>query len=150
MEMRQVRYFLSMARVPNFTHAAHGCNVTQPSLTRALQKLEQDLGGPLFRRERGRTYVTDLGRLMLPHLTRTFDAAQAAKQLARGVGRAEVASRSVGCPPWILTAFALGPVAAGGMTMQGRSPQEAFLSDYRRQSAAVALHPDISRAAPQQ
>ncbi len=96
MEMHQVRYFLSMARVLNFTRAAHACNVSQPSLTRAIQKLEDEFDGPLFRRERSLTHLTDLGRLMLPYLERTFEAAQAAKQLAKGVGRAEVASLSLG------------------------------------------------------
>ena len=96
MEMHQVRYFLSMARLLSFTRAAYACNVSQPSLTRAIQKLEDEFDGLLFRRERSRTHLTDLGRLMLPHLERTFEAAQAAKQLAKGVGRAEVASLSLG------------------------------------------------------
>lgn len=94
--MHQVRYFLAMARELNFTRAAEECNVTQPSLTRAIQKLEEELGGPLFRRERSRTHLTDLGRLMLPHLDRTFEAAQAAKELARGVGKAQVAPLALG------------------------------------------------------
>jgi DNA-binding transcriptional LysR family regulator len=96
MEMHQVRYFLAVARELNFTRAADECDVTQPSLTRAIQKLEDELGGPLFRRERSRTHLTDLGRLMLPHLERTYEAAEAAKQLARGVGRAEVAPLTLG------------------------------------------------------
>lgn len=96
MEMHQVRYFLSMARLLNFTRAAEECNVTQPSLTRAIQKLEEEFGGPLFRRERSLTHLTDLGRLMLPHLERTFEAAQAAKQLARGLGKAQVAPLALG------------------------------------------------------
>ncbi|HTI31056.1 MAG TPA: LysR family transcriptional regulator [Sphingomonas sp.] len=96
MEMHQVRYFLSMARLLNFTRAAEECNVTQPSLTRAIQKLEDEFGGPLFRRERSLTHLTDLGRLMLPHLERTFEAAQTAKELARGVGKAQVTPLSLG------------------------------------------------------
>lgn len=96
MEMHQVRYFLAVARELNFTRAADECDVTQPSLTRAIQKLEEELGGPLFRRERSRTHLTDLGRLMWPHLERTYEAAEAAKQLARGVGRAEVAPLALG------------------------------------------------------
>ena len=39
MEMHQVRYFLAVARVLNFTRAADECNVTQPSLTRAIKLL---------------------------------------------------------------------------------------------------------------
>lgn len=94
--MHQVRYFLSMARLLNFTRAAEECNVSQPSLTRAIQKLEEELGGALFRRERSRTHLTDLGRLMLPHLERTHDAAQAAKALAKSAGKAQVAPLTLG------------------------------------------------------
>jgi len=96
MEMHQVRYFLSMARLLSFTRAAEECNVTQPSLTRAIQKLEDEFGGPLFRRERSRTHLTDLGRLTLPHLEKAFEAAQAAKELARNAGKAQVAPLVLG------------------------------------------------------
>ncbi len=82
MEMHQVRYFLSVAKTLNFTAAAEECHVAQPSLSRAIIKLEQELGGDLFRRERGLTHLTDLGRLMLPLLTQCFDSANAAKSLA--------------------------------------------------------------------
>lgn len=96
MEMHQIRYFLATARLLNFTRAADDCNVSQPSLTRAIQKLEDEFGGELFRRERSRTHLTDLGRQMLPHLERTFGAAQAAMQLAKGIGRAEVVPLALG------------------------------------------------------
>lgn len=96
MEMHQVRYFLAVARTLNFTRAAEECNVTQPSLTRAVQKLEDELGGLLFRRERALTHLTDLGRQMLPLLERTYEAAQAAKALAKGMGKAQVAPLNLG------------------------------------------------------
>lgn len=96
MEMHQVRYFLAVARALNFTRAAEDCNVTQPSLTRAIQKLEDELGGLLFRRERNLTHLTDLGRAVLPHLQRTYDAAEAAKTLAGHVKRADVAPLALG------------------------------------------------------
>jgi DNA-binding transcriptional LysR family regulator len=96
MEMHQVRYFLAVARTLNFTRAAEECNVTQPSLTRAVQKLEDELGGLLFRRERSLTHLTDLGRMMLPPLQQTYDAAQAAKALARGIGKAQVTPLTLG------------------------------------------------------
>lgn len=96
MEMHQVRYFLAAARLLNFTRAADECNVSQPSLTKAIQKLEEEFGGPLFRRERARTHLTELGKAMLPHLQRTYDAAQAARQLAKDMGRAEIAPLAIG------------------------------------------------------
>lgn len=82
MEMHQVRYFLAVARTLNFTQAAEECHVAQPSLSRAIIKLEGELGGNLFRRERGLTHLTELGRLMLPQLTRCYESAASAKALA--------------------------------------------------------------------
>jgi len=90
MEMHQIRYFLAVAKTLNFTRAADQCNVTQPSLTRAIQKLEEEFGGPLFNRERALTHLTGLGRMVLPHLEQTIDAAEAATSLASSVGRAEI------------------------------------------------------------
>jgi DNA-binding transcriptional LysR family regulator len=52
MEFYQIRYFLALARSLNFTRAAEHCNVTQPALTKAIQKLELELGGVLVHRER--------------------------------------------------------------------------------------------------
>jgi DNA-binding transcriptional LysR family regulator len=80
--MQQVRYFLAVAKTLNFTQAADECHVSQPSLSRAIKNLEDELGGPLFRRERALSHLTDLGRLMLPLLTRCHESALAAKALA--------------------------------------------------------------------
>ncbi len=96
MEMHQIRYFLAVARTLNFTRAADQCNVTQPSLTRAIQKLEDEFGGLLFNRERALTHLTELGRMVLPHLEQTFEAAEAASSLASSIGRAEVTSLVIG------------------------------------------------------
>ena len=63
--MQQIRYFLAVCETLNFTRAAEQCHVTQPALTRAVQKLEDELGGLLFRRERHLTHLTDLGRKSL-------------------------------------------------------------------------------------
>lgn len=76
--MHQVRYFLAVCESLNFTRAAKACNVAQPSLTKAIRKLEEELGGPLFRRERNRTHLTELGRIVRPHLERITEAAAGA------------------------------------------------------------------------
>lgn len=92
MEMHQVRYFLAVSRTLNFTRAAEECNVAQPSLTRAIKLLEEELGGDLFRREHKLSHLTELGERMLPLLQQCFDAAQGVKQLAHQIRRGEVAS----------------------------------------------------------
>jgi LysR family hydrogen peroxide-inducible transcriptional activator len=68
MEMHQIRYFLSVCETGNFTRAAHAACVSQPSLTQAINKLEDELGGKLFTRDRGGCRMTDLGRLVEPNL----------------------------------------------------------------------------------
>lgn len=96
MESHQVRYFIALAEVLNFTRAAERCNVTQPSLTRAIRQLEDELGGPLFHRERNNTHLTDLGRTMQPFLAQISANMQAAKSRARDMLQLKRASLDVG------------------------------------------------------
>jgi DNA-binding transcriptional LysR family regulator len=89
MEMHQVRYFLAVARTLNFTRAADECNVTQPSMTRAIKQLEAEMGGDLFRRERP-TQLTELGQRMHPLLRQCYDAALGARSLASSFKSGEI------------------------------------------------------------
>jgi LysR family hydrogen peroxide-inducible transcriptional activator len=83
MEMHQIRYFLAVCETLNFTRAAERCNVTQPALTRAVQKLEEELGGLLFRRERKLTHMTDLGLLVRPQLESVLKQSDQARTAAQ-------------------------------------------------------------------
>jgi DNA-binding transcriptional LysR family regulator len=90
MEMHQVRYFLATASELNFTKAAERCNVTQPSLTRAIKQLEDELGGELFRRERPQAQLTELGQRLYPLLKQCYESALGARSLASAVKSGEV------------------------------------------------------------
>jgi DNA-binding transcriptional LysR family regulator len=68
--MHQIRYFLAIVREGSFNRAAVACEVSQPSITRAIRKLEEELGGPLFDRHRSRVELSELGRRVLPRLER--------------------------------------------------------------------------------
>lgn len=68
MEMHQIRYFLAVCAERSFTRAAEQCAISQPALTRAIQKLEEELGGVLFHRKRSETMLTELGELVYPRL----------------------------------------------------------------------------------
>jgi len=96
MELFQVRYFLALAKTLNFTRAAESCNVSQPALTRAIQRLEEELGGPLLLRERNLTQLTELGRLMLPHLESAAMAAETAAAQAAAFKRRDAAPLRLG------------------------------------------------------
>jgi DNA-binding transcriptional LysR family regulator len=90
--MQQVRYFLAVARTGNFTRAAEECNVTQPSLTRAIKQLEAEFGGDLFRRERPAAQLTDLGERVHPLLKQCYASALDARSLATSVKSGEIGS----------------------------------------------------------
>jgi DNA-binding transcriptional LysR family regulator len=90
MEMHQVRYFLATVSERNFTKAAETCNVTQPSLTRAIKQLEEELGGDLFRRERPHAQLTELGQRMYPLLKQCHESAVGARSLASAIKSGEL------------------------------------------------------------
>jgi DNA-binding transcriptional LysR family regulator len=116
MELSQVRYFLALAKTLNFTRAAEACNVTQPALTRAIQRLEEELGGPLIYRERSLTQLTDLGKTMLPHLDAAYMAAETATSQAAAFKRRDTAPLRLGLNSTI-SAHLLMPVL---QELQGR------------------------------
>lgn len=96
MEMQQVRYFLAVCEELNFTRAAEKCHVAQPSLTRAIKLLEDELGGPLFHRERSRTHLSELGNSVRPFLEEVYQSAQQAKDLAAGFAALKKAPLKLG------------------------------------------------------
>lgn len=96
MEMNQIRYFLAVCEHRNFTHAASASNVSQPSLTTAIKKLEGELGGELFVRDRAGCRLTALGKLMRPRLQKIYDETRQAKAEAIRHMRLERVPLSVG------------------------------------------------------
>lgn len=96
MELHEIRYFLALSKTLNFTKAAEMCNVSQPALTRAIQKMEDELGGLLFSRERSNTHLTELGRMLEPHLTEVLARTHAAKETAHRFLRLDSAHLKLG------------------------------------------------------
>ena len=64
MELRVLRYFLAVAREGNITNAAAGLHITQPTLSRQLHQLEEELGQPLFVRHSHSITLTPEGMLL--------------------------------------------------------------------------------------
>ena len=83
MKMYQVRYFCALCEELNFSRAAVRCNVTQPSLTRAILNLEREFGGRLFHRERSNMRLSELGHVVKPYLDQIFQQAALATEQAR-------------------------------------------------------------------
>jgi LysR family transcriptional regulator, hydrogen peroxide-inducible genes activator len=64
MDFDQLRYFLRVAERQNFTRAAEDLEISQPALSRSIQKLEEELGQPVFERKARSLSLTDAGTLL--------------------------------------------------------------------------------------
>lgn len=64
MDLRVLRYFLTVAREQSFTKAAEQLNITQPTLSRQLAALEEELGAKLFNRGGHQITLTSEGLLL--------------------------------------------------------------------------------------
>ena len=80
MELRQVRYFLKVAELQNFTEAAKSLFIAQSTLSQQINQLENDLGVLLFDRVGKRLYLTEAGQEFIPLAKQTIQDADLAKQ----------------------------------------------------------------------
>ncbi|MTD57863.1 LysR family transcriptional regulator [Amycolatopsis pithecellobii] len=106
MERRQLEYFVAIVEHGGFTHAARALRVAQPSLSRAIAKLEHELGVELFHRVGRNAVLSSAGELMADRarlVLRDFDALRAAARAvgAGPVGRVDVAATSSALEPVI-------------------------------------------------
>ena len=84
MELRILKYFLTVAREENITRAANLLHVTQPTLSRQLMQLEDELGVKLFCRSKHRITLTDEGLLLK---RRAQEITELAERTTREVSR---------------------------------------------------------------
>lgn len=67
MEFHQLEYFLAIIQYKTISNAANALSVSQPAMTRAIQKLESELGFPLFDRINNRLVLNDYGEIALEY-----------------------------------------------------------------------------------
>ena len=65
MTLDQMRYFVTAAQLQNLSKAAEALHISQPSLSRSIARLEEELGTPLFYRQGRRVVLNELGSQFL-------------------------------------------------------------------------------------
>jgi len=109
MDFNQIRYFLNLADTLNFTEAAMRSGVSQPTLTRAIQRLEQELGGTLVYRDGKDSRLTALGRDIRSEFMAIMDREQRVRAISlnRVRGRRETLTLGIvnTIAPALITAF---------------------------------------------
>ena len=76
MELRVLKYFLAVAREANITRAAEILNITQPTLSRQLMQLEDELNAKLFVRGKNKITLTDKGMILRRRAEELVDLAE--------------------------------------------------------------------------
>lgn len=82
MNLTELRYAVALARERHFGRAAASCSVTQPTLSVAVKKLEDELGVQLFERHRHDVRVTPTGEAVIAQAQRVLEEAEKLRQLA--------------------------------------------------------------------
>lgn len=96
MNIRQLQYFLAVAAELNFTRASERVNIAQPALSAQIIALEEELGTPLFTREKRKVLLTPAGDILVEHAQRVLNTASAAIAAVRASSRGAQAHLMVG------------------------------------------------------
>lgn len=82
MNLRDLKYFLAIAELEHFGHAAEQCNVSQPTLSGQIKKLEETLGVMLFERTNRRVMLTEAGHQIVIYAKRILRDVDAIHEIA--------------------------------------------------------------------
>lgn len=121
MELRVLQYFLAAAREENITKAAALLHITQPTLSRQLMQMEEELGVKLFRRGKHNILLTEEGMLLRRRAQEIVDLAEKA---AKEVKREEE--------------MVLGEISIGCGETQNMKPLSEMIASFRQK------YPDVS------
>ncbi len=83
MTLTELRYVVTLARERHFGRAAERCHVSQPTLSVAVKKLEDELGIPLFERSKNSIQVTETGKQIIDQSQRVLDQVGLIRDLAQ-------------------------------------------------------------------
>ena len=96
MELRHLRYFVTLAESLHFGQAAAKLQIAQPSLSHQIHQLEAELQTTLLRRTKRRVELTDAGQIFLEEAREILARSDRAAMVARRAGRGNAAKLRVG------------------------------------------------------
>ncbi|MCL3819817.1 LysR family transcriptional regulator [Aeromicrobium wangtongii] len=99
MQIHQLSYFVAVARTKHFTRAAEMTGVSQPTLSKQIRVLENNLGTPLFVRGRTGVELTSAGEALLPHAQRILIDVESAQRTVHEVANLRRGRVRLGATP---------------------------------------------------
>jgi LysR family hydrogen peroxide-inducible transcriptional activator len=105
MELHQLRYLVAVADGHSFTGAAQLCNVTQPTLSHQIRKLEEEVGEPLLQRRKTGAFLTPLGERIYRHAQDILKNVESVQQAASSFSEKTQGVLKIGVIPTIAPYF---------------------------------------------
>jgi DNA-binding transcriptional LysR family regulator len=97
-DLRHLQYFVAAAESRSFVKAARLVNVSQPAVTKSIQRMEQWLGQPLFHRG-GELRLSEFGEVLLPEARRVLENFDELRRTAENFGSARASTVRIGAGP---------------------------------------------------
>ena len=110
MNTKQLHYVLTLAQEGSFSKAADTLNITQPSLSQYIKKIEREIGQPLFDRTNGDIRLTDAGRVYIEAGKKILDIAHQMENSFTDLASYKTGSLIIGAAPY--RAASMMPVIA--------------------------------------
>lgn len=104
-DLRQLRFFITVAELMNVSRAAEALNISQSALSRQLQTLEEQIGLRLFDRVGKRLVLTAEGEEMLPRVAGLVEQAEALSVRAGDLARGRIGRLRIGSTPQTIAAL---------------------------------------------
>lgn len=105
MDIRQIEYFTEVAKQLSFTKAASTLHVSQPSISKAIQNLEVELGVPLFYRSSRQLELTDAGQAVLVNAQHVLEAFKNLRSELTDLMELKKGQIRIGIPPIVGAEF---------------------------------------------
>ncbi len=123
MTLTELKYLVAVARERHFGRAAESCHVSQPTLSVAVRKIEEELGVPVFERRVAQIALTEIGQRIVLQAMRVLDEAAAVREIARQ-GRDPLSA-----PLRVGTIYTIGPYLLPSLVrqLQRKAPQMPLL-----------------------
>ena len=99
MDLKRLRYFVSVAEFGSFTLGARHLGIAQPALSRCIRQLENECGSPLLRRNGRGAELSDVGKIVFEHARSLLDQVDRLESGLKAAKGAPVGNVILGMPP---------------------------------------------------
>lgn len=142
LNLEYLRQLVAFADCGTLSAAATACNVSQPTLTRNMQMVEEDFGVPLFIRSKNRIVLNETGQLAVQNARNVLSSADSALNIVRSFDRAKRMIQIESCAPaplWTLIPKFTGRFPEMTLSSEIIADSEKIVEDVREDNCSIGV-----------